>query len=125
MYLKSIGLLVLLVITGLVAPVSLADSPGARTIANILYDFNHFPADAAKKSLLRIAQDPGSSEEERVVALALSRVEHKVKGEDVTALQKVIESDSVSDQMRILARILLHLNHKPSDEDLATIKAML
>jgi hypothetical protein len=125
MFLKNIGMLLLLVIAGLVAPMSLADTPGTRAIANVLYHFNHFPTQTAKQSLLRIAQDPGSSEGEKIVAQALARAEHKVKAEDIAAMQQLLDDTRATDEIRALARMLLQLNHKPSDEDQATLKAML
>jgi hypothetical protein len=118
-------LLPVLLLAGLVSTAAAAvQSDAVHQMAAILMNLNHFPTDAEKATLKKIASAKETTAHERTVAQALLNVQHKAAGEDREKLEGVIKDKAAPEDVRTLASIVLNLNHTPSAEDKAKLKKL-
>lgn len=108
----------------LVAGFAVADSVAIRTMAGITMNLNHFPSDDDKAALKAIIDSDETSEDEAVIAMALSNMQHKVTAADAERLTDIVDDPESNGSARELAGILLGVNHAPSDEDKAALAAL-
>lgn len=103
-----------------------ADNAAAtRTIADVLLNFNHFPSDAEKAELMALAEDDGVGRAFRIVASAISNIQHTVTADDKDIMNRIIASDRAHDNAKLFAEILLGFSHAPSDDVKALLQEML
>lgn len=123
---KSKHLVVLLSVAGLLlgAQSALAASMAVRGMAGIVMKLNHYPSDAEKAELKAIAADKESTDQERMIATAISNMEHKVTAGDAGKLKQVMNDMSASAEVRDLAGIVLKISHNPSKEDKRKLETM-
>ena len=125
---KSKYLLVfLLSVVGLMlgAQAALAASAAVREMAGIMMHLEHYPSDAEKAKLKAIVADKGSTEQERVIATAITNLKHKVAAGDADKLKKVAADTSAPAEVRDLASIVLNVNHMASDADKGKLQMMM
>ena len=94
-----------------------ADQHVAPTLADILLVMQHFPTAEQKATLEAIAADEQVDEDLRVVAGAISGIEHQVSDDERPALQAVIDDESAGSAAKTLARAVMGFNHQLSDAD--------
>jgi len=105
------------------SPVLFADS--IHTMANILMHLNHYPSDSEKTTLQNIANDSGSSKNERIIATAMINLHHKATAEDKEKLNKVMNDSSATSNERDMAAIIYNLHHKPTSADKEKLQGMM
>ena len=118
--------LVLFVLSVALLPGSVvaAETKAVQTMAGILIKLNHFPDDAEKQALKKIVEDKASSAHERVVAQALTNVQHKVSADDKPKLDAVVKDESAPAAIKTLATVIVNLNHKPTEADQEKLKKL-
>lgn len=118
-------LLTLLTVTLLIVGPMAASAAGAVSdMANIVTNLNHYPTDADKKVLAAIVADADSTAEEKMLAGALMRMQHRVEGRDAEKLRSLASGKMATAQERELAEILLGITHRPSASDVKRLKMM-
>lgn len=124
---KSKFLLVLLSVAGLMlgSQSAMAASAAVREMAWIMVHLKHYPSDEEKAKLKAIVADKASTEQERVIATAISNFEHGVETGDADKLKKVTGDMSAPAEVRELAGIVLNMSHKPSSADKAKLEAIM
>ena len=100
------------------------ESQGVQTMAGILLQLQHYPSDAAKQTLGKIAEDNSVSADERTVARALMNVQHTVAASDKPSLEAIVNDEKAPTSVKTLASVLLRLNHMPSDNDKEKLRAL-
>lgn len=93
-------------------------------MAGIMHDLNHYPDANGKKTLQQIMDDKSVRENERTLAHAMMRLEHKVNSADVDKLKAIMNSSEATQNEKDMAKIILNLNHAPSDDDKKMLKGM-
>ena len=101
-----------------------AETKNVQTMAGILANLNHFPSDAEKETLKKIADAKDTTAHERVIAQALLNVQHKVGADDKVKLDALIKDASASESVKTLATVIAGLNHMPSEADKEKLKKL-
>lgn len=105
------------------SPAIFADS--IHAMADILMHLNHYPSDSEKATLQKIANDGGSSENERIIATAMINLHHKATDEDKEKLGKIMHDSSATANERDMAAIIYNLHHKPTSADKEKLQNMM
>ena len=103
---------------------ALADEHIAPTLADMLVGMQHFPSAEQKATLGEIAADEQVDEDLRIIAGAISNIEHQVPEDEQPALQAIIDDDSAGEAAKTLARAALGFNHQLSAEDKEALLAL-
>lgn len=104
-------------------PSDAAHSQGSnvKTMAGIVMNMNHFPGDAEKAQLNKIASS-SSSDAEKAIATALININHSPSAADKTKLQAIAADANAPTDTRDLAKIVANFSHQASAEDVARLK---
>lgn len=122
---RSLIFLLLSIILTWGISVSAADSNSPiYQMAEIMHRLKHYPSPAGKDVLKKILSNRSTSENEKVIAMAILNLEHSVASSDKAGLNKILKSNS-SQQEQDFASIILKLDHRPSAADKAKLKAMM
>jgi hypothetical protein len=105
--------LVLLLVAPATQEQARADT-SAETIAMVLLEFVHVATPQQQESLLRIVDDPATSDGDRTLARALLRVLHVPHPDDVPALHTLMKDSRLPRLERTLARVIANLIHVPN-----------
>jgi hypothetical protein len=97
-------------------------SAATRTMAEIMIGLNHYPSDAEKDKLNKLAGEATTTADEKTIAHALVNLKHKADAADVPKLEAVTKDAAAPAAVKSLASILLSLSHHPSDADIAKLK---
>jgi|GEM_PF-1712172 hypothetical protein len=108
----------------LLIPVAAIASPSAEIMAEILIELNHFPTAEDQEFLDEILADAAASEEEKTLAAAIKRIQHKPADADLAMLQELKDGGS-SDAVRTLAAAVLSINHQVSEQSSASLSDLL
>ncbi|MEO8332223.1 MAG: hypothetical protein ABI479_07290, partial [Gallionella sp.] len=104
---------------------ALAASAAVREMAGIMVHLEHYPSDAEKAKLKSIVDNKGSTEQERVLATAISNLKHKAAASDQDKLKHVMDDASAPAEVRDLAGIVLNISHMPSAADKGKLEKMM
>jgi hypothetical protein len=115
---SSIACSVLLTITSLV----FAGTVATRTMADITMNLSHFPSDSDKQKLAAIINSDDSSESEKAVAAAISKIEHQVSDGDKEKLKSIVGDDATPAELRAVASVLINVMHTPTESDIEKLK---
>jgi len=85
-------------------------------MANIILKLDAKPGEDAKLTLDDIANDTGSTYNERILATSIKNIDNKIRSDDKPPVLKVMTSPAASESERQMAKILLRFNEKPSDK---------
>lgn len=96
-----------------------------NTLAEILLGFVHACTPAQCRVLNAIAESSTATDDERLPARALLRVEHTPHPDDRPQLLRLIQDDQADPGERTLARVILGLVHTASDADKAQLRREL
>ena len=88
-----------------------------QEMVEIMLHLHHYPSDAEKETLQKIANDSSVSENQRTIASALMKMHHKVTDADKEKLEKISNSSDASAAEREVAGILANMHHKASAAD--------
>ena len=105
--------------------VALAATPAVSDMAGILMHLEHFPSDAEKAKLKDIIANKATTEQERMLAVAITNLKHAVADADKPKLQKLTSDTSAPAEVRDMAGIILNLDHKPSAADKGKLQQMM
>jgi hypothetical protein len=84
-------------------------------MANIILKLDAKPGKDAKLTLDDIANDTGSTYNERILATSIKNIDKKIRSDDKPPVLKVMTSPAASESERQMAKVLLRFNEKPSD----------
>ena len=93
-------------------------------MAEIVIGMHHYPDDAQKASLHKIADDTKASPAERTLAGVLLHMEHVVSGDDKQKLQSLMDDKTASESARKLAGVLVRFQHMAAAEDKEILKSI-
>jgi hypothetical protein len=93
-----------------------------RTMAEIMIYLRHYPSDADKEKLKKVAADTTASAHEKTIAQALLNLDHKPVDADRPRLEAITKDAAAPAAVKSLASILLSLNHKPTGADTEKLK---
>jgi hypothetical protein len=123
-YVRPVSVLLLLVAL-VVAPLSAQATKPVQAMANVLLTMNHFPTDAQKDSLKKLADDKATTAQERVLLQALLNVQHTVSAADKPKVEALLKDPAATDSVKTIATILGKLNHQATDADKAALKKLV
>lgn len=95
-----------------------------KAMAEIMINVRHYPSDADKEKLKKIAADTAIPAHERNIATAILNLQHHPTDADKAKLDAIAKDASAPQPVKDLAGIVAGLNHKPSDADVAKLKAI-
>lgn len=122
MTIRGIGLLCLLMF---VAQPVLAATAAVREMAGILVKLEHYPSAAEKSRLKELATSSTNTEQEKVVANAISNVSHTAADADIAKLKQVMGDATAPAEVRDLAEIILNFSHHPSAADKGKLQQIM
>lgn len=125
MNLPGIALTTILSLSLLASPSAFAAdqvSGATRTMAEIMIGLHHYPSDAEKDKLKKLAAEASTSADEKIIAQALLNLKHQPAAADKPKLAAITKDAAAPAAVKSLAKILLNLNHQPSDADAAELK---
>lgn len=105
----------------LLMPVAANASASAEIMIEILLELNHFPTEDDQSFLDEILADETASDQEKVIASIIKRVEHKPADSDIATLRQLMQEGD-SRAVQTLAGAVLSINHQPSDEYLQQLE---
>ena len=104
---------------------ALAASVAVQEMAGVLVHLEHFPSDAEKTKLKGIVDNKSSTEQERVLATAISNLKHKATAEDKDKLKHLMDDTTTPAEVRELAGVVLNISHMPSAEDKGKLEKLM
>jgi hypothetical protein len=104
---------------------ALAASAAVKEMAGIMDHLAHYPSAAEKIKLKEIVDSKDSTEQERILATAISDIRHHAADQDKDKLNQVINDASAPAEVRELAGIVLNIAHHPSAADREKLEKMM
>jgi hypothetical protein len=124
---KNKNLLCLVAMMGLMlgAQSAPAASMAVQEMAGIMDHLAHYPSAAEKVKLQAIEDSKDSTEQERILAAAISDIKHHAAPQDKEKLNQVINDASAPAEVRDLASIVLNISHHPTAADKEKLEMMM
>jgi hypothetical protein len=104
---------------------ALAASAAVKEMAGILVHLEHHPSDMEKARLKAVADNGTSTDQESVLARAISHLQHHAADEDKGKLKQIMDDAAAPAEVKELAGIILNLSHMPSAADKQKLEQMM
>ena len=88
-----------------------------KEIATIVVSLEHFPTDADKMALAKIAGTEGLPQGVKDMATAVSGIEHAINAEGKAAMARIQANDQAPASAKTLAGLILGFNHMLGADD--------
>lgn len=121
---KTIMALVVTVAILLVAPLY-ADTDPISSMAKIMLELNHFPAEEQANTLKGIMADSTASAATRVIANAIVNIKHQATAQDKQVLASLAVDEKQSAGVKTLASVVRDFNHKVSPSQQQQLEALV
>ena len=103
---------------------SLMAGTAIQEMAGIMLQLQYSPSTSDKETLLNIANDSTSSDDECIVAMALMRVQHSVTDSEKTVLLGIADNSQGPAGIRTVASILANMYDMPSEADRVALESI-